>query len=113
MSKLKMNKSTIVFISVLTLVAIDSLNSTAQEKPDSVSAVTLPAESTDYFFPDLNKGALIHDGKKIWFKPIIAVVTDYTWFKQDDASLEQSGLQDNTFDSVSYTHLTLPTIYSV
>ncbi len=98
MSTLKMNKSTIIFISALILMAIDSLKSTAQEKPDSASVVTLPAESTNYFFPDLRKGALIYDGKKIWFKPIIAVVTDYTWFKQDDASLEQVGLQENTVD---------------
>ncbi len=68
-----------------------------------VSADTLKKDKAkpdqvDYFFPDLRTGALIVDGKHLWFKPIIAVVTDYTFFTQDDASLAQVGKQENTSD---------------
>jgi len=55
-------------------------------------------DKPDYFFPDLKQNALVIDGKKLWFKPIIAIVTDYNAFWQDDPSLDQVGLQENTFD---------------
>ena len=73
---------------------------TAPEAPPAT--VSSPA-APDYLFPDLKAGSLVHDGKRFRIKPIIAIVTDYTWFTQDDASLSP----------VSYTHLTLPTILLV
>ena len=48
--------------------------------------------------PDLAAGALVHDGKRLRIKPIIAIVTDYTWFDQDEVSLEQVGEQEDTAD---------------
>ena len=59
-------------------------------------AATAPTPTPpDYFLPDLPSGSLIRD---LTFKPIIAIVTDYTAFKQDDASLSQVGQQDDTAD---------------
>lgn len=66
--------------------------------PDAPAATASAPAAPDYFFPDLAAGALIHDGKLFKIKPIIAIVTDYTWFEQDDSSLAQVGEQENTFD---------------
>jgi phosphate-selective porin OprO/OprP len=55
-----------------------------------------PAPAIDYLFPDLGATALVLDGQHFWFRPIIAIVGDYTTFSQDDASLEQVGKQENT-----------------
>lgn len=52
----------------------------------------------NYFFPDLKKGALVHDGRFFKIKPIIAIVGDYTWFEQDETSLGQVGEQEDTPD---------------
>ena len=54
------------------------------------------APAVDYLFPDLGPTALVVDGKHFWFRPIIAIVADYTTFSQDAASLEQVGKQENT-----------------
>jgi phosphate-selective porin OprO/OprP len=57
---------------------------------------TPPASAApNYFFPDVPAKALTVDAKSFWFRPIFAVVTDYTAFTQDDASLAQVGKQDN------------------
>jgi phosphate-selective porin OprO and OprP len=71
--------------------------------PSAATTATPPAAlaapvAPDYLFPDLPAQALIYDGERFWIKPIIAIVTDYTAFKQDDASLAQVGKQDDTFD---------------
>ena len=50
----------------------------------------------DYLLPDLAPAALILDGPRFWFKPIFAMVGDYTLFDQDDASLAQVGEQEDT-----------------
>ena len=71
-----------------------SPGTTPEAPPASASKPAAP----DYFFPDLAPGALVHDGKLFKIKPIIAIVTDYTWFTQDDASLVQVGEQENTPD---------------
>jgi phosphate-selective porin OprO/OprP len=61
---------------------------------DSVAQQTTPG----YFFPDLAEGSLVHDGRLFKIKPIIAIVNDYTWFEQDDASIAQVGVQEDTFE---------------
>jgi phosphate-selective porin len=63
----------------------------------NVSGQTDPA-SINYFFPDIKQNALVADGKRLWFKPIIAIATDYNLFSQDNVSLEQVGTQENVFD---------------
>lgn len=75
---------------------------TPEQKPspgatseDLVAPIPPPA-AVDYFFPDLGATALVHDGKYFWFRPIFAIVGDYTWFSQNDASVQQVGTQDNT-----------------
>lgn len=71
----------------------------SQRTTSETEAATPPPSSTpDYLFPELPADALVHDGKLFRIKPIIAIVTDYTWFDQDDASLEQVGEQENTPD---------------
>ncbi len=67
-------------------------------KVDSTAKSIRPPESIDYSFPDLRKNALVVDGKRLWFKPIIANITDHNAFWQDDPSLNQVGRQENTFD---------------
>lgn len=44
---------------------------------------------------DLAPKALEYDGKRFFFRPILAAVLDYTWFDQDDTSLVQVGKQDD------------------
>ncbi|MCJ7754611.1 MAG: hypothetical protein MUP13_08605, partial [Thermoanaerobaculales bacterium] len=44
--------------------------------PDEPAATTSTPAAPDYFFPDLAKGSLVHDGKIFKIKPIIAIVTD-------------------------------------
>jgi phosphate-selective porin OprO and OprP len=64
--------------------------------PAALAAPSPAPAATDFFFPDLPAKALVHDGEHFWIKPIIAVVGDYTWFAQDDASLGQVGKQEDT-----------------
>jgi phosphate-selective porin OprO and OprP len=68
--------------------------------PGAVRPAAAPTESDpaapNYLFPDVPAKALIHDGKAFWIKPMFAVVADYTWLSQDDASVEQVGKQENT-----------------
>jgi len=67
------------------------------EAPAATAVGTAPQPAKpNYFFPDVPAKALIHDGEHFWIKPIFAVVGDYTWFAQDDASLAQVGEQENT-----------------
>jgi phosphate-selective porin OprO/OprP len=55
-----------------------------------------PAAGPDYLLPDVPPAKLVWENDRFWFKPVFAVVTDYTFFDQDAASLEQVGLQDDT-----------------
>ena len=77
---------------------VPSAPATAAEPTPEISPPPPPPvpPKVDYLFPDLAPDALIYDGKRFWFKPIIAMVLDYTWFEQDDASLEQVGEQPDT-----------------
>ena len=59
-------------------------------------AVEVPA--LDYLLADLPREALVYERERFWFKPIFALVTDYTFFKQDDPSLAQVGVQDDSAD---------------
>jgi phosphate-selective porin OprO and OprP len=52
----------------------------------------------DYLFPDLPAATLVHDGERYWVRPVIAVIGDYTFFEQDDASVVQVGEQQDTRD---------------
>ena len=52
----------------------------------------------DYVFPDVPPNRLGYDGENLSIRPIIAVVTDYTVFEQDDSSLAQVGKQGDTRD---------------
>ena len=65
-----------------------------QERHPMREALPEPAPRK-YLFPDLGSQALVVDGKRFWFKPIIALVSDYTWFEQDDPSLAQVGRQSD------------------
>lgn len=51
-----------------------------------------------YLLPDLRPDALVFDGKYWWFKPIIGILGDYSWFDQDSASRAQVGDQDDQAD---------------
>jgi phosphate-selective porin len=79
---------------MLSVPQVSAADEPATQAPPAGEAPT-PPPLPDYFFPDLGREALVHDGKYFLFKPIIAAVLDYTWFDQDDASLAQVGFQDN------------------
>jgi phosphate-selective porin OprO/OprP len=65
----------------------------------TVSAPAYPVPTAPgYVFPELRTRALTYDGQRFWARPIFALITDYTWFKQDDASLAQVGEQQNSQD---------------
>lgn len=51
-----------------------------------------------YLFPDLRDARFVHDGERYWIRPIMAILADYTFFDQDDASLAQVGEQEDTPD---------------
>jgi phosphate-selective porin OprO/OprP len=68
------------------------------EEPIPELAAVPPVAGPTYLFPDLADQALIHDGKRFWVRPIIAILADYTFFEQDDASLVQVGQQEDTAD---------------
>ncbi len=52
----------------------------------------------EFLFSDLMEEALVHDGKRFWVRPVIGILTDYTFFEQDGANLAQVGEQADTFD---------------
>jgi hypothetical protein len=89
-------------VAVISGVLLQATDGAEPEQPETSSPapaveVAHPAVP-DYFFPDLPSQALVYDGKRFVIKPIIALVGDYTAFRQDDASLAQVGEQDDTFD---------------
>ena len=57
-----------------------------------------PPETPDYVLADLPSNALMYSGDRFWFKPLIAVVADYTFFEQNDASIDQVGRQEDSQD---------------
>ena len=94
---MNLNKTLFAALSVL-LISYSEISSGQTDGSESSKAEPLPAAGQKYLLPDLRQDALVIDGKRLWFKPIIAVVTDYNWLWQDEPSLEQVGLQENTFD---------------
>jgi phosphate-selective porin len=62
------------------------------------SAESSATPPTRYVFHDLNPDALVHEGRLVRYKPVFAVVGDFTAFDQDDASLAQVGDQADTTD---------------
>ena len=65
------------------------------EKSEDSAPATAPAGPPDYFFPDLPAPTLVYNGRYFLFKPIFAMVGDFTAFDQDDASLAQVGEQED------------------
>ncbi len=69
---------------------------------DSKTGATPQAQKAeqveDYVLEDLPPDILVYQGKHLEFRPIVALVGDYTFFDQDDASLEQVGEQEDTQD---------------
>jgi phosphate-selective porin OprO/OprP len=57
-----------------------------------------PTPAPKYFIPDFPPNALTYDGEHVWIRPIIAIVGDYTWLSQDQASMDQVGVQESTPD---------------
>lgn len=49
-----------------------------------------------FVLTDLPGDALVYETERVWLKPLIALVGDYTWFEQDDASILQVGSQRDT-----------------
>jgi phosphate-selective porin OprO/OprP len=70
---------------LLGLLASRAVPQTADTQP--------PRPAPRYLLPDLDPNALVFDGKRFWFKPIIGVLADYNWFDQDLSSLTQVGEQ--------------------
>jgi phosphate-selective porin OprO/OprP len=86
---------------VLGLLAVGALRAHPAEAQNAESEPTSepePSPATDYVLPDVPESALIRDGKRFWFKPIVAILADYTFFEQDDASLAQVGEQQDSSD---------------
>lgn len=83
---------------------------TAQSAPAAQTAATVPAPPApaapaaateadeDFVLPDIPSTILIHETDRYWVKPILAVVADYTFFEQNNASLAQVGKQGDTRD---------------
>jgi len=87
---------------LLTLGAAYATECAAQPSPKPDTNAAADAETVTppvrYFFHDLNPDALVRDGRRVWFKPIVALIGDYTFFDQDDASMSQVGEQEDTAD---------------
>jgi phosphate-selective porin OprO/OprP len=52
----------------------------------------------EYVLPDIDTTALDYERDRYALRPIIAIIADYTFFDQDDASLAQVGEQDDSPD---------------
>jgi phosphate-selective porin OprO/OprP len=74
---------------LLGLLAPPAAPQTGPAQPDTQAQPQPPR----YLLPDLDPAALVFDGNRFWFKPIIGVLADYTWFDQDQPSLTQVGEQ--------------------
>ena len=85
----------LLFAAVVSVQAAQATESSPETTPDAPPATTA---TPDYFFPELAAGTMVHDGERFWVKPIIAIVTDYTSFEQDDDSLAQVGEQEDSVD---------------
>ena len=83
---------------VLPAYAAGEDQSTAPATDSAPAAEASPPISPDYLLPDLPAGSLVHEGRGLTIKPIIAIVVDYTAFEQDESSLEQVGKQDDALD---------------
>lgn len=73
-------------------------DSERESKPEEASVPIAQYSTIDYLFPDRKAEALSYELESFILKPIIAIVTDYTWFDQDEASLSQVGEQGNSED---------------
>jgi phosphate-selective porin OprO/OprP len=79
------------------------LGAHAQENPDPQSQAAAPARTAppseiDYLLRDVGANALDHDAERFTLRPVIAILADYTFFTQDDASVAQVGEQEDTRD---------------
>jgi phosphate-selective porin len=69
-----------------------------QSQPEPESPQTTSAARTDYLLPDLPSEKLVLDGERVWVRPVIALLGDYTSFDQNESSVAQVGRQDDTTD---------------
>lgn len=81
-------------VALIVTTLLHATASAAQTASESAADVAAP----DYALPDLPAAALIHDGERYWIRPVFAVLGDYSFFDQDDASVTQVGKQDDTTD---------------
>jgi hypothetical protein len=88
----------ILAVSAPKLAGAGALEDPAPTQPGTEAAAEPASSEPEFLLPDLMDASLVHDGKRFWIRPVIAILTDYTFFDQDDASLAQVGLQDDTFD---------------
>ena len=73
----------------------------AQEHPAELlddAPESSTAAPVRYVFHDLNPDAIVYEGRRVRYKPVFAIIGDFTAFNQDDASLLQVGDQDDTTD---------------
>jgi phosphate-selective porin len=66
--------------------------------PEAALAQADPLPEPAYLIPDLPAGLLSYDGERFQILPVIAIVADYTFFDQDEASVGQVGVQEDTRD---------------
>ncbi|HKX54745.1 MAG TPA: hypothetical protein VJN01_01535, partial [Xanthomonadales bacterium] len=81
----------------------DTASPAATQQPEAAATQQAPRvtplpDEESYILKDLHSEALMYQGKHFIFRPIIALVGDYTFFDQDAASLEQVGEQEDTQD---------------
>jgi phosphate-selective porin OprO/OprP len=87
----------------IVVIAACGFRAHAQENPDPQSqagapARTAPPSEIDYLLRDVGANALDHDAERYTLRPVIAILADYTFFTQDDASVAQVGEQEDTRD---------------
>jgi phosphate-selective porin OprO/OprP len=76
---------------------VDQTQVAAASAGDSAESSATPYPQR-YVFHDLNPDGLVHEGRRVRYKPVFAVIGDFTAFDQDDASLAQVGDQEDTPD---------------
>jgi phosphate-selective porin OprO/OprP len=94
---------------ISTVVAAGVQSTDKQTEPETAAAEAQQAEAQpankgdpetlgEYILADLPVETLVYDGDRFQIRPIVAIVADYTFFDQDEASLQQVGKQDDTQD---------------
>lgn len=79
-------------VGVAVVFTVRGLGAYAAGNPDD------PSPEVDYLLPDSPEAAWVHDSERYTLRPVIAILADYTFFSQGDASLAQVGEQKDTPD---------------